>query len=150
MASQWRDELAEQQEKLERDLDLERRKVRDLQDAARESDKEYQKLEVRSPEVDYLFFTVAVLQTQYDKIKRKALLAPASGTSGDDPRSKFHTFTNTINIGAVVGGIETNGASLSSTLPSGPPAITLGWGTSTTCSFPWRRHPIINSGTFSI
>lgn len=32
---------------LERDLDLERRKVRELQETARERDKEYQKLKVR-------------------------------------------------------------------------------------------------------
>ena len=31
---------------LERDLELERRKVRDLQEASRERDKEYQKLKV--------------------------------------------------------------------------------------------------------
>lgn len=31
---------------LQRDLELERRKVRDLQEAAREQDKEYQKLKV--------------------------------------------------------------------------------------------------------
>lgn len=34
-------------EEFERDLELERRKVRDLQDASRERDKEYQKLKVR-------------------------------------------------------------------------------------------------------
>ena len=32
---------------LERDLELERRKVRELQETARERDKEYQKLKVR-------------------------------------------------------------------------------------------------------
>jgi len=32
----------------ERDLEIERRKVRDLQDASRERDKEYQKLKVRN------------------------------------------------------------------------------------------------------
>lgn len=34
---------------LERDLELERRKVRELQEIARERDKEYQKLKVRCP-----------------------------------------------------------------------------------------------------
>jgi len=40
-------------------LEVERRKVRELQDASRERDKEYQKL-----------------KTQYDRVKRKALLGP--------------------------------------------------------------------------
>jgi len=44
---------------LERDLELERRKNRDVQAASREKDKEYQKL-----------------KNQFDKIKRKTLLAP--------------------------------------------------------------------------
>ncbi|KAG9032959.1 hypothetical protein FRB95_000707 [Tulasnella sp. JGI-2019a] len=45
---------------LERDLELERRKTRELSDASREKDKEYQKL-----------------KNHYDSIKRKALLAPS-------------------------------------------------------------------------
>lgn len=49
---------------LERDLDLERRKNRDLQETSRERDKEYQKL-----------------KAQYDKLKRRALLAPTVGTN---------------------------------------------------------------------
>ncbi|KAG8726112.1 hypothetical protein FRC12_023693, partial [Ceratobasidium sp. 428] len=44
---------------IERDLELERRKTRDLMDVARERDKEYQKL-----------------KTQYDNLKRKTILAP--------------------------------------------------------------------------
>ncbi|KAG8690326.1 hypothetical protein FRC08_010564, partial [Ceratobasidium sp. 394] len=44
---------------IERDLELERRKTRDLMDAAREKDKEYQKL-----------------KTQFDNLKRKTILAP--------------------------------------------------------------------------
>ncbi|TFK55867.1 hypothetical protein OE88DRAFT_668480 [Heliocybe sulcata] len=52
---------------LERDLELERRKVRDLQDASRERDKEYQKL-----------------KTQYDRVKRKALLG-SSAAAQDMP-----------------------------------------------------------------
>ncbi|KAJ7638573.1 hypothetical protein FB45DRAFT_976707 [Roridomyces roridus] len=39
--------LSNKNAELERDLELERRKVRDLQDAGRERDKEYQKLKVR-------------------------------------------------------------------------------------------------------
>ncbi|QRV73185.1 E3 ubiquitin-protein ligase CCNP1IP1 [Ceratobasidium sp. AG-Ba] len=46
---------------VERDLELERRKARDLMDAAREKDKEYQKL-----------------KTQYDNLKRKTILAPGT------------------------------------------------------------------------
>jgi len=45
-------------------LDLERRKNRDLQETSRERDKEYQKL-----------------KAQYDKLKRRALLAPTVGTN---------------------------------------------------------------------
>ncbi|KAJ7179395.1 hypothetical protein C8R46DRAFT_886900 [Mycena filopes] len=41
--------LSNKNAELERDLELERRKVRDLQDAARERDKEYQKLKVLRP-----------------------------------------------------------------------------------------------------
>lgn len=48
----------------ERDLDLERRKNRDLMESSRERDKEYQKL-----------------KAQYDKLKRRALLAPTIGTN---------------------------------------------------------------------
>ncbi|KAF7329939.1 hypothetical protein MKEN_00257800 [Mycena kentingensis (nom. inval.)] len=48
---------------LMRDVELERRKVHDLQEAARERDKEYQKL-----------------KAQLDKIKRKALLAPQNAS----------------------------------------------------------------------
>ncbi|KAJ7507475.1 hypothetical protein B0H11DRAFT_2218321 [Mycena galericulata] len=80
--------LSNKNAELERDLELERRKVRDLQDAARERDKEYQKL-----------------KTQHDKIKRKALLAPnvhASGPSSDDPHNKLRAFSNTVNVGAVI------------------------------------------------
>ncbi|KAJ7667741.1 hypothetical protein DFH06DRAFT_983031 [Mycena polygramma] len=39
--------LSNKNAELERDLELERRKIRDLQDTARERDKEYQKLKVR-------------------------------------------------------------------------------------------------------
>ncbi|KAG8863835.1 hypothetical protein FRB96_007672 [Tulasnella sp. 330] len=46
---------------LERDLELERKKTRELSDASREKDKEYQKL-----------------KNHYDSIKRKALLAPSN------------------------------------------------------------------------
>jgi len=45
-------------------LDLERRRNRDLQETSRERDKEYQKL-----------------KAQYDKLKRRALLAPTVGAN---------------------------------------------------------------------
>ncbi|KAL9712533.1 hypothetical protein Ac2012v2_003771 [Leucoagaricus gongylophorus] len=55
----------------ERDLEIERRKVRDLQDASRERDKEYQKLKI-----------------QHDKLRRKALLGPANTETGVVPQSR--------------------------------------------------------------
>ncbi|KAL0573714.1 hypothetical protein V5O48_008233 [Marasmius crinis-equi] len=85
---------------LERDLEVEKRKVRDLQEANRESEKEYQKL-----------------KTQLDKIKRKTVLAPSLATNlntstNEEPRA-MKPFppgaTNTMDIGAVVGGMEANG-----------------------------------------
>jgi len=94
---------------------LERRKNRDLQDTSRERDKEYQKL-----------------KAQHDRIKRKALLAPT--TTGQDASLTFggnvnHTIgrqthedqhikgrtgvnfgnNNTVDLGAVIGGMEANG-----------------------------------------
>ncbi|KAF8076102.1 hypothetical protein FPV67DRAFT_1444846 [Lyophyllum atratum] len=55
---------------LERDLELERRKVRELQDASKDREKEYQKLKLL-----------------HDKFKRKALLAPHP--AGNDGRAGF-------------------------------------------------------------
>ncbi|KAJ3990288.1 hypothetical protein F5890DRAFT_1480904 [Lentinula detonsa] len=92
---------------LERDLEVERRKVRDLQEATREREKEYQKLKV-----------------QHDKIKRKALLGPnftANEPSLNAPtnhttegqwsgiRSFGNNVGNNVDFGAVVGGMEANG-----------------------------------------
>lgn len=71
-------------------MELERRKNRDLQDATRERDKEYQKLKVNSIyEVTGVTDVVPkpLLQVQYDKIKRKALLAPNVG--GQDGNRLF-------------------------------------------------------------
>ncbi|KAH9482421.1 hypothetical protein JR316_0004521 [Psilocybe cubensis] len=92
---------------LERDLELERRKVRELQDAARERDKEYAKL-----------------KAQLDKFKRKTLLGPASGNENatpapnsffDDqrtkPRQTGNTVANVSSVNSVVGGMESNGSS---------------------------------------
>ncbi|KAJ8086312.1 hypothetical protein PM082_005135 [Marasmius tenuissimus] len=85
---------------LERDLEVEKRKVRDLQEANREAEKEYQKLKL-----------------QHDKIKRKTVLAPSLATNvnngtNEEPRL-MKTFppgaANAVDIGAVVGGMEANG-----------------------------------------
>ncbi|KAL4266437.1 RING-type domain-containing protein [Pleurotus pulmonarius] len=89
---------------LERDLELERRKVREVHEASRERDKEYQKL-----------------KAQHDKIKRKALLAPDSGgapqgnigftTAEGYPRHlpQNPNSNQSLNVGAVVGGMQANG-----------------------------------------
>ncbi|KAJ3904862.1 hypothetical protein F5879DRAFT_952998 [Lentinula edodes] len=92
---------------LERDLEVERRKVRDLQDGTREREKEYQKL-----------------KAQHDKIKRKALLGPnltanepsingSNNQLSDDQRAGMRNFApkvgNNLDFGAVVGGMEANG-----------------------------------------
>ncbi|KAF5388366.1 hypothetical protein D9615_000139 [Tricholomella constricta] len=91
---------------LERDLELERRKNRELQDASRDREKEYQKLKLL-----------------HDKFKRRALLAPHpvgheghpafGGHANDDQQQKQRAFGmnmgNTVNLGAVVGGMEANG-----------------------------------------
>ncbi|KAF5393729.1 hypothetical protein D9757_000258 [Collybiopsis confluens] len=92
---------------LERDLEVERRKVRDLQDSMREREKEYQKL-----------------KAQHDKIKRKALLGPNLGSNDptfnapinppmENPRSGLRNFGigsgHNVDFGAVVGGMEAHG-----------------------------------------
>ncbi|KAK7061480.1 E3 ubiquitin-protein ligase CCNB1IP1 [Favolaschia claudopus] len=90
--------LSNKNAELERDLELERRKVRDLQEAAREQDKEYQKL-----------------KAQHEKIKRKTLLAPNAAVRGvppvehNLPQNRLKAFTNPVALGAVVGGMEANG-----------------------------------------
>lgn len=99
---------------MERDVELERRKVRELQDASREQNKEYLKLKV-----------------QHDKLKRRAMLSsntiPAgnvgneNGVLGnpihirlDDPHLKSRAFLgtnagNSVDLEAVVGGMEASG-----------------------------------------
>ncbi|TFK43223.1 hypothetical protein BDQ12DRAFT_718460 [Crucibulum laeve] len=92
---------------LEQDLEVERRKVRELQEVSRERDKEYQKL-----------------KAQHDKIKRKALLTtnpavhtqdPSFGARQEHPLEQqgrprtFGNVNNNVDIGAVIGGMETNG-----------------------------------------
>ncbi|EPT01452.1 hypothetical protein FOMPIDRAFT_1120485 [Fomitopsis schrenkii] len=101
---------------LERDLELERRKAAGLQDSLKDRDKEYQKL-----------------KAQYDKIKRKALLAPnvvggenaRPGTANDAHLGERHVLNDQANrlrpgamfgpglaavdMGAVVGDMEAHG-----------------------------------------
>ncbi|KAL4075775.1 hypothetical protein J3A83DRAFT_2043666 [Scleroderma citrinum] len=87
---------------LERDLEFERRRVHELQDASREREKEYQRL-----------------KDQHDKVKRKALLAPdntrAAIASGLDPHNRPQLGNPSrqpggrVDVGAVVGGMEASG-----------------------------------------
>ncbi|KAG6334385.1 hypothetical protein ID866_4706, partial [Astraeus odoratus] len=91
---------------LERELEIERRKVHELQDASREREKEYQKL-----------------KAQHDQMKRKALLVPdtaratmqvASGlnpigrTQPDNAMVTRQT-SGSVDVGAVLGGMEASG-----------------------------------------
>ncbi|TRM68423.1 hypothetical protein BD626DRAFT_116003 [Schizophyllum amplum] len=90
---------------LQREVELEHRKTRDLQEAHRERDREYQKL-----------------KAQFDKLKRKALLpsatpdpmTAASANAGrDNQHGRQRNFAanpgNTVNIEEVVGGMEASG-----------------------------------------
>ncbi|KAJ6510069.1 hypothetical protein C8R47DRAFT_964275 [Mycena vitilis] len=99
--------LSNKNAELERDLELERRKIRDLQDAARERDKEYQKLKVRLHSFEKC---TQSMQAQHDKIKRKALLpGPAAAAPAEDQRNKLRAFSNAVDLGTVVGGMEASG-----------------------------------------
>lgn len=87
---------------LERDLELERRKVRELQDTSREREKEYQRL-----------------KAQLDKVKRKALLGPDTTTrvvtSAVNPPTRTPLNNTSVqrqplgDIGAVMGGMQASG-----------------------------------------
>lgn len=118
---------------LERDLELDRRKMRDLQDAARDRDKEYQKLKVcstlRLAEDRVL---TCCTQAHYDKLKRKALLGGANeqeaagmGRKGNgslerqtlgDHVNRMHNAglggAGSVDVGALVGGMEATGVCL--------------------------------------
>lgn len=61
---------------MERDLELEKRKSKDMQDQLRDKDKEYTKLKVRRFVLTSPLLTS--FQNQYDRIKRKALLTPGA------------------------------------------------------------------------
>ncbi|KAJ7095111.1 hypothetical protein B0H15DRAFT_775222 [Mycena belliarum] len=100
----------------QRDLELEHRKVRDLQEAAREKDKEYQKLKVCLNVLhiaNELMNAHPCIQAQLDKIKRKALFAhnaPIAPATGDEQLNKRRSFaSNSVDLGAVVGGMEACG-----------------------------------------
>ncbi|KAF7433338.1 hypothetical protein PC9H_005288 [Pleurotus ostreatus] len=102
-------------EELERDLELERRKVREVHEASRERDKEYQKLKAN------VVIPSPLRNAQHDKIKRKALLAPDSGGGpqgnigfpGADGYSRHlpqnPNSNQPLNVGAVVGDMQANG-----------------------------------------
>ena len=118
---------------LERDLELERRKTRELQEASRERDKEYQRL--KACVLSYLptssYSHVTFRQAQHDQIKRKALFAPhvhgqennlganssqiqerqSLSDHQETSRSGMLFGNNAVNLGAVVGGMEANGVS---------------------------------------
>jgi hypothetical protein len=81
---EYSDKLNDLHADFERELDLERRKNRDLQETSRERDKEYQKLKVRGFPVRVhpaVTRGIVLPQAQYDKLKRRALLAPTVGAS---------------------------------------------------------------------
>lgn len=106
---------------LERDLELERRKVREVHEASRERDKEYQKLKANVVIPSPLRNVFTILQAQHDKIKRKALLAPDSGGGpqgnigfpGAEGYSRHlpqnPNSNQPLNVGAVVGDMQANG-----------------------------------------
>jgi len=82
---------------LERDVEVERRKVHELQETSREREKEYQKL-----------------KNQHEKVKRKALLVPSAGPpngmqkAGGEARHPVDPSAR-LDIDAVVGGMEAVG-----------------------------------------
>lgn len=112
----------------ERDLELERRKVRELQEASREREREYQKLKVRlvSGGSHVSAAHSEVIQMQHDKIKRKALLGHNFGQPdtqqqvddmsshrtrpfGSDVNAANSAIGNSMDLGTLVGGMEANG-----------------------------------------
>ena len=73
---------------LERDLELERRKVRELQETARERDKEYQKLKVRWFALDgHICSHLQFERFNLTKLNGKPCLAPQTKTAMDRPFS---------------------------------------------------------------
>jgi hypothetical protein len=77
---------------LERDLELERRKVRELQETARERDKEYQKLKVRCFDLlQTIMFVLTFGRFSLTKSNGKPCLAPQMKTAMSFLRTNFST-----------------------------------------------------------
>ena len=123
---------------MERDLEIERRKNRELQDASRERDKEYQKLKVGFRLLDalvYLLLPSPGFKVAHDKFKRKALFpmgtenTHAHGVNASINVASIADQAMIINklgrsnankpldVGAVVGGMEANGVRWSISRP---------------------------------
>jgi hypothetical protein len=123
---------------LERDLEIERRKNRELQDTTRERDKEYQKLKVGFRLLNVLvrlLLPLAGFKVAHDKFKRKALFP--TGTEATHAHSVNASINvppiadqamifnklgrpnanKTLDVGAVVGGMEANGVRWSISRP---------------------------------
>lgn len=65
-------------------MELERRKSVTVQDSLKDRDKEYQRLKVCFTGFDKTYQWTIVLQAQYDRLRRKALLAPGNSGAGTD------------------------------------------------------------------
>jgi E3 ubiquitin-protein ligase CCNP1IP1 len=99
-------------------MELERRKVHELQDSSREREKEYQKLKVAKTLPRGLIYS-QLHQAQYDKAKRKSLLAPSTAPPGQSgggvnmfdrpPQDDHNKGRSGVDIGAVIGGMDANG-----------------------------------------
>ncbi|CCO27562.1 hypothetical protein RSOLAG1IB_05586 [Rhizoctonia solani AG-1 IB] len=61
---------------VERDLEVERRKCRDLAESSREKDKEYQKLKACRLVLQSVSHSYGQKQSQYDALKRRTILTP--------------------------------------------------------------------------
>jgi len=103
--------------------------VRELQETARERDKEYQKLKVRCFELLQTMFcsNPQSRQIQLDKIKRKTLFGPTNENGHGQvlfPPNQFldkarlqavnNSSVNNVDLTAVVGGMEANGVRIKS------------------------------------
>ena len=73
-------------QELERDLEVERRKVRDLQEANRESEKEYQKLKVSSDL--HRSLSLPLHDTDYFYLQGPTRQDQAQGSTRPEPRRK--------------------------------------------------------------
>ncbi|PPR03883.1 hypothetical protein CVT26_000881 [Gymnopilus dilepis] len=113
---------------LERDLEIERRRVRELQEASRDRDKEYAKLKASHSlgHINDVANGIQRLQGQFDKVRKRALFGPLNDQGAitpaqvnDDPRTKLRQAAGNVaanvNISAVVGGMEANGVNIQRT-----------------------------------